>query len=592
MSEFIFPIKNLSSFKVDSHLNLYSKNIVKYDKKIHHKYFLICDYKNNSIEHDVLDQAVSGVIYVRSNFESKIEFINSKTIIVDDLYVDNNLLNIILRVTKFKINLGGLYKNFVTAIPIDWKANKYNLKHWAHNFMSLRWLSAEQFDPLIILFILRDFYHYHCVKRNKNPYYDSLRGDHTISIRAHVFMDLYRFFYLSDDEYLRVPILGIINRLLDEELVNLTNPALYRQGHNHGLMIDQALIELYFFDKKYNSKIDIDSVVARSTNTVKFMFDESGMCREHSVSYQEYNLSLLHQHLKILNEKGISPPEVLSYIYKKCIDNSLVFLLLSIQDNGSYFPLGDTLQEVKTHIWNDIYQLNDIEEIKKLAFLQYEEGESLLTDTGFFLIKKTILNKRIHFGVTCGWNSHHHKQNDELSFCLNINGKPFFTDPGFSGFIQDSIDYNDEKLHSTVTLEDSKWNERTEKPQGSGVNFTKVDNESFEVLVSHNRISQRKIYRNFLFNKNTLKITDIISGDSANSQHLFVLSNEVTIQFSEKNEMILLNGDVSITLKSKNQPEVREVFLVSTDSRRLISSKAIVFLCNSVINEFSFVINT
>lgn len=81
------------------------------------------------------------------------------------------------------------FKPYKLSFPINWVVNPYNNKNWVHHFNSLRWLPSEKNVDKVEL-VLRDFYKFHCIKNNKNPYYNELRGDHTAAIRLGVYAKL------------------------------------------------------------------------------------------------------------------------------------------------------------------------------------------------------------------------------------------------------------------------------------------------------------------------------------------------------------------------------------------------------------------
>src|SRR5690606_26745470 len=129
------------------------------------------------------------------------------------------------------------FKDVTVEIPINWLINPYDNKNWVLNFLSLRWLKDKSESE--IYSILNDFYHYHYVLKKKNVYLHSLRGDHAAAIRIELlinFLDIYRD---------NLDLVQIIKNIFKSEISLLLNEKMYRKGHNHGLMLDNAIIELY-----------------------------------------------------------------------------------------------------------------------------------------------------------------------------------------------------------------------------------------------------------------------------------------------------------------------------------------------------------
>ncbi|MCK7575315.1 MAG: hypothetical protein MZV65_05135 [Chromatiales bacterium] len=128
----------------------------------------------------------------------------------------------------------------------------------------------------------------------------------------------------------------IVSALIRSDVDSLLRKDVY-QENNHGLMSDIALMRL-LNAKVLHSDLKYEMVVNRLRGTLIKMFDREGVCLEHSVSYQEYNLGILADIKKIFPKDHALGREI-EKIFLKSKEILGAFLL----DNGSYVPVGDSL---------------------------------------------------------------------------------------------------------------------------------------------------------------------------------------------------------------------------------------------------------
>src|SRR5690606_8464130 len=150
------------------------------------------------------------------------------------------------------------FGNHKISFPIKWDADPFSNRNWRHNFVSLRWLKNHRDEDFRIA-VLKDFYDFHIVKRKKNPYYSDLRGDHTMAIRASELLVLAEDFKKIGN----VQGLTICEDLVKAEILNMSRPAVYRSGHNHGLMLDMALLKCGLAFPDLAVRVDVPMVIER-----------------------------------------------------------------------------------------------------------------------------------------------------------------------------------------------------------------------------------------------------------------------------------------------------------------------------------------
>ncbi|MDR7119300.1 DUF6270 domain-containing protein [Rheinheimera soli] len=445
---------------------------------------------------------------------------------------------------KFTIRHG--LGNAELSFPIMWTINPFNSRPWLHHFMSLRWLNVNE-SPLFIANVLLSFYRFHCVKKAKNPYYNSMQGDHTASIRLGVFCEIMKKHINHDVK----DVINVTNRLILEEIKNLQNNSMYRSGHNHGLMVDLSLLKVLKEFKNYGKNIDLNFVLHRSGETIDAMWHSSGLTKEHSVSYQEYNIPLAMDYFHFLADLGVKPLSMISL--ERIIEESKRFLGYSFKKDGEYFPLGNSFRLPNKDILNRVYNPSNesTENISELLY-PYSCEEGVYSNSHFFIYRKTINGRLIHLAATCCWDSHNHKQNDELSFCFEIDGVSLFDDPGYTEFMQwDQLELlKSEYVHSTITVTGHSWCPKKDTNQASKL-AGEVTTNGFIVKMQMSRIDGLLIERTIELEGCTLSVkdsitthSDIVSSTCKKLNANFVLGPSIEVSesdFSMNNKVLSLS---------------------------------------------------
>lgn len=428
---------------------------------------------------------------------------------------------------KVVVNYKTRFDPYVTSFPINWRANPYENKNWLHHFNSLRWLVGEK-DLGKVECVLRDFYKYHCIKKQKNNYYNSLRGDHTAAVRLGVLKDFKAIFCLERS----VSGEGIVNRLIREEVKNLQNPELYRAGHNHGLMLDIEVLSLVLHFPEFEKEVDLKLVLERSATTVDSMWHAFGLTKEHSVSYQEYNLPLTIEYFNILEQLGMEPPRNVSL--EKIIEESKKLLGYALKATGEYFPLGDSFRLPNENILNKVFGQGEVRSARELL-MPYSEEEGVYGNKNFFIFRKTVNGRKVHFAATCCWDSHVHKQNDELSFCLEVDGVTIFDDPGYTEFLpwEEILNLKSEGNHSTIKVKDREWSSTVGSNHFSEIAMYDHDNSGFVIEMHASRVAGYKFSRRIELKNNFLHIDDKIYSESEISVQVeseFIFNNQIDVR--------------------------------------------------------------
>lgn len=481
------------------------------------------------------------------------------------------------------------FNDVVYKFPINWAENSVGNRSWMHHFISLRWLEREK-NNFVIVRVLRSFYNYHCVKKKRNPYYNEMRGDHAAAIRMTVFLNFLERFTVDS-----FPAgVGLCKRLVKEEVRNLQDKRMYRAGHNHGLMVDLAILRLIKNNPEYKNSVDIEAVLQRSAETLDAMWYTSGLTKEHSVSYQEYNMPLAVEYFQLIKEmklRSLSNIEL-----DNILDETKRILGYALKLNGEYFPLGDSLRLPNLKLLNRIYHAPCTEANNPRALLEpYSNAEGSYSNNNFFIYRKNVGGRMIHFSATCCWDSHNHKQNDELHFCLDVDGVSIFDDPGYSGLAERRKVklLKSEHAHTTITIEGEDWSAKKEADGTSSMTAHETE-DGFYLLMIMERLSGHRVTREIelkhsgLFIKDKVtKLDDVFSKSDKKIKSRFVFSNGISCKLSKINEQTyaeLLSGEHHIATLIYDNPkgaidELQEqVPFVLADKAKVSESLSLAFV--------------
>lgn len=383
----------------------------------------------------------------------------------------------------------------------DWSQNNLDKiakssinKIWLHHFQSLRWItrldknlvetSEESDKPWDFISLIIDSFLNFFINNyrelmneknfsNTNTWFD----DHCTTIRLEKLTELYNKFkkeyninytiFYENILKLHIKIL-IVNRDLSKQPVlnwYTLGKGVYRDKHNHGLMSCLGVIKVLHQMPNLAPKEILKLSYKRYKEQIDWLWTTDGCNREHSLSYQSFNINSILELLEIINTYGDK------YNYKNyllnLIDNVQYLILYSIQYNGEFFQIGDTstgtphnyiLKKLKQKKMlnediDEIYFNNNFKELKKKIFCSKEGGYFILRD------------HKIHIFFMASYFSTVHKQCDDLHISLNINNIQLLVDAGYTD--KNNIichkSTSMRQYHNTVILEEEFLNNNYKK---------------------------------------------------------------------------------------------------------------------------------
>lgn len=430
-----------------------------------------------------------------------------------------------------------------------------------HHLMSLRWVRGIKSKD-VKKNIVNSFVRYHKFSRlsSISIYYLGKHADHTASIRLTVLLELLKEF--EEDKKLSSLVRGEMIKTISSCLVDT-----YKENNNHGLMVDKSILKCIGGDacilKLYRDKLGF--VADRIEKQVDGIFDEDGYCKEHSTSYQEFNMGIMLDLLCLLEETIGSGFSVTLKRFKERVEKikeasrkSLGFLL---KDDCAYVTIGDSFSEVKPSILAKAFGSKD----PKNALQPYSSMKGVFHNKTLGV--SVYRDSFVHLALNSCWHSGVHKQNDDLSFFLRVNGEDLFIDGGYSDIVSKKlVPTRSEELHSTVLPDGKKWigREKRNSSKYSILNEPKLGCNYEWVLFSgaHNRCQDVEVERSVIVfpNEGILNITDRVFQSSC--RHRFIVPKEVEVSV-EGNTALLKTNKNYVKLKAKNCEGIESGWSVS-----------------------------
>ncbi|WP_395166943.1 hypothetical protein [Francisella salimarina] len=469
---------------------------------------------------NIVDGEYKAVFYYRKEEGGKHSY-EIDFIVIDDeiklLSKDSN------KKIKNKKKLYKLYYRRVEPIVLfedDWLYDGTLPNNFVHHIMSLRWLRQIS-DIKESCKILENFIDFHSTSVEKSIYYLGYTADHTASIRLKVLAELYDL--ILSDSSLKNKVLSEICKTA-KSMLNET----YKENNNHGLMVDMSIIDClkydFFFDFMVN---DIQYIKDRIVKQLRGIFFEDGYTKEHSISYQEFNMGLLYDLKLLLRDAKIYFSEF-DDIYEKCYLSTKKILGYALKNNGNYMPIGDSFDIPNIKILEKVYKTSDI----KKALYPYVDQEGMFCSSNFGIV--IYRKNKLHISLNAAWNSYVHKQNDDLGLNVSYDGEDFITEGGYSDIIDSSIiNYKSEYLHSTVIPESVKWLPRFLNDKGYSSVISDQQGENVNIMkAKHNRANYIDIERNIVINDNGFTLTDKVKSNKK-LKHRFLIPAEHIISYDD-----------------------------------------------------------
>ncbi|WP_405143362.1 heparinase II/III family protein [Sphaerisporangium sp. NBC_01403] len=219
---------------------------------------------------------------------------------------------------------------------IDWRLDPYHNRSWALNFHSLRWIGN-----LLLAYETskRAAYLRRAVEIAEDWVRDNPRGgrgisewawaEHAIALRAPVLVCLSR--YVKD---------GWLAASLVDHAAVLSDPKLHKQGHNHGLDQDIALLSIGCRLEDQGMK---DLVLERVIAYTRLAIDAQGVLQEQAPRYGLYVHERLGVVMTTLRDCHTAVPDEISG-RRRALET---YVSHATQPDGRLVPLGDSPADLR-----------------------------------------------------------------------------------------------------------------------------------------------------------------------------------------------------------------------------------------------------
>lgn len=319
---------------------------------------------------------------------------------------------------------------------INWNASPYKNRSWEYVFQSLRWMgtlvvayenSGEERYLTRAREITKDW-----AAKNKR----GARGtkayvwkDHPVSLRTQALVCLSMH---VKDAWLR-------DSLTDHARL-LSNPALYKKGHNHGIDQDIALMAI---GCRYKRKDWSSLAIKRLTGTVKLDVDSQGALREQAPRYAVYVYSRLQVAMENIRSCGRKVPGDIA----KRTDSLKDFVAHSTMPNGYMVPLGDGSAETEPKM-----ETGTPAKKVKVYRAGYVYGRS---DWG--------KPESSYYSIRFGPGMKYHGHEDHLGVTYYAHGRDILVDGGFHSYERNSYRFwtMSPEAHNVPTVVGERFRART-----------------------------------------------------------------------------------------------------------------------------------
>lgn len=483
--------------------------------------------------------------------ETTIKNINGSNIINEEIF------NITYRdLTPVKI----LNKN-------EWDYDDKIPNNFNHHIMSLRWLQDINNKEQKLKIVL-DFIKYHNENKKASRYYLGSNADHTASIRVSVLNELLSSLR-SNEEHYKLVLLEIY------KTVDAFFKDTYKESNNHGLMVDISILEsLQNKDllNKYETKVPI--LKKRILNQLVTIFDENGFVKEHSISYQEYNLNILFNLKDAVKKSQIEFNELDEFV-EKCVLNIKEILGFALKSNKEYFAIGDSFDTPNSAILKRIYGVDN----PNKALLPFSEKEGLC-------VSKTLgiaifRNKDWHISLNACWHSYVHKQNDDLGLNLRYKDIDFIIDGGYSDIVdREEINTRSELLHSTIIPTNRVWLDRGKNKEGYSTITDGYTSslDSFNVKAEHTRVPDMKLSRSLKLKDDEIIISDDVP-ENIEAIHRFIVPLHIEILIKDGVVTLRHNQNVLSLESDIKQVDIEQSVIETIKNNKKIVSNVLDFKC-------------
>lgn len=421
-------------------------------------------------------------------------------------------------VMRGEISLVGL-PAYKLGKKINWNASPYKNRSWEYVFHSLRWMGT-----LVVEYentgerryldrakeITKDW-----AARNKygargtKPY---VWNDHPVSLRTQALICLSKH---ANESWLK--------QSLTTHAKLLSNPRLYKKGHNHGIDQDIALMAI---GCRYKRKDWSDLASRRLTGTVKLDVDSQGALMEQAPRYAVYVYGRLQVAMTNMRACGRKVPGEISRRAEALKD----FIAHSTQPNGFMVPIGDGSAETEPKMDTGT---------PKQKVRTYKAG---------YVYGRTDWDKRdsAYYSIRYGPGMKYHGHEDHLGVTYYAQGRDILVDTGFHSYEKNAYRYwtLSPEAHNVPTVVGQRFRPRT----ASRLDKTRYGKNRQAFRLSDKAYGVTRT-RSVLVNHgdDVMAVLDTASGGKK-IRNLWRFADDLKLISNKGGRVVLGNGSFKVTL--------------------------------------------
>ncbi|MEU8357869.1 heparinase II/III family protein [Nonomuraea sp. NPDC048882] len=289
---------------------------------------------------------------------------------------------------------------------IDWTANPHGNRSWALNLHALRWMGRlvgayEQSGERACLDRAADItaQWLRANPRDGAGVSPWAWAEHAVALRAPALVCL--------SEHVRTPALW--DSLAEHGQV-LANPALYREGHNHGLDQDIALL---LVGCRLGRARWRDLAIRRMTTSAELAIDAQGVLHEQAPRYGLYVHRRLGVALRAIRESGAEPSERL-LARRRALET---YVAHATQPDGHLVPIGDSPADTRADGFP-------------------HSGPTVRVFDGGYVFGRTAWNDpdSAYYSIRFGPGRRLHGHEDHLGITYSAQGRRILVETGFHSY--------------------------------------------------------------------------------------------------------------------------------------------------------------
>lgn len=415
-------------------------------------------------------------------------------------------------------------------------------------------------------------------KKQKNSF---ITNDHTIAERIE---NLVYFGYVAKIMDFSIKFPYIIDDLITNSNDRLLSDDYYQFNHNHGIIVDKALIiGAYCMNNKRSAEM-INHAVSRIKQQIQFAFSPEGIHVENSFDYHLTITQLLRSvnnclyfinnaYYKELSEILEKTSEYLIYAFKPNLQRPLF--------GDSKGVKGQNRGLIETNSHPCLEYINSMGQIGTRP----KHLLSHFSNSGYVFIREHFnpesFSQSTWISLKAGFVTRTHKHQDDLSICLYSKGYDIFVDAGMYNFIPKNPykEYMESiPAHTTIGIIDTPYS----IAKGNGEKFAiqtakQYDNFDYVLACSHG-YENCAIYRHLYFfrKENIIIIRDeVFSNKPQFFAQYFHLGTMISIKEISTSRSILKinNSEYSVVMKQLSEVDSIKILNgIETEPKSILST--------------------